>query len=84
MAAVAFVMIYYLRGVSWVWLGVAVLTGLSRIYVGVHYPSQVLFGWIVGILSGAVTVCVFEWLQRRKTIATPDNDVQTDELPETD
>lgn len=34
------------------WLAVAVLTGLSRIYVGVHYPSQVLLGWSIGVAIG--------------------------------
>ncbi|MFA6158424.1 MAG: phosphatase PAP2 family protein [Candidatus Paceibacterota bacterium] len=46
---------------GWVWLrhpksailsvGIPVtifLVGLSRVYLGVHYPSQVIVGWIVG------------------------------------
>lgn len=36
------------------WVPVALLTGLSRIYVGVHYPGQVLFGWACGVFAGVV------------------------------
>lgn len=43
-----------LRAIIAAWFVVAILTGLSRIYVGVHYPSQVLIGWIVGTLAAAL------------------------------
>lgn len=33
-------------------LGAAILMGFSRLYVGVHYPTDVLAGVIVGLLSG--------------------------------
>lgn len=53
LAAVATVMTLTL-GWRWglPWIVVAFLTGLSRIYVGAHFPSQVLLGWAVGIVVG--------------------------------
>ncbi len=35
-------------------LGVALLIGYSRIYVGVHYPSDILGGAIIGILASVL------------------------------
>lgn len=46
--AVAFMLVD--RRWGFAWLFVSLMTGLARIYVGVHYPSQVLFGWTLGAL----------------------------------
>ncbi len=54
MAAVATGMFLGLGWRAWPWMVLAFLVGLSRIYVGVHYPSQVLLGWGVGILVGFI------------------------------
>lgn len=49
-----------LVSITWpiAWTAIAFFTGLSRIYVGVHYPSQVLLGWTVGILASVFTVWI--------------------------
>lgn len=40
----------------------AALIAFSRIYIGVHYPTDVLFGAASGILCGALA----DWLMRRR------------------
>jgi undecaprenyl-diphosphatase len=66
MMAVAACFLYGFRPLGWVWLVVAVLTGLSRVYVGVHYPSQVLLGWLCGAFAAMVVLkCADAWARLR-------------------
>ncbi|MDE7233307.1 MAG: phosphatase PAP2 family protein [Lachnospiraceae bacterium] len=44
----------------------AVLISLSRLYVGVHYPSDVLFGVISGILISYVAEVIVERLWKKE------------------
>ncbi len=37
---------------KWVALWMAVLMGYSRLHVGVHYPSDILVGVVVGVFAG--------------------------------
>ena len=60
MAAIAFVFTYYLKWWGAPWIAIALLTGLARIYVGVHYPSQVLLGWLCGLFCGLLVVKTWE------------------------
>ena len=47
-------------------ISVSILVGFSRIYLGVHYPIDVLAGWSIGALSA-----ILFWLIFRKMLSRP-------------
>lgn len=65
MAAVATVITLRLKWWGAPWILVALLSGLSRIYVGVHYPSQVMLGWLTGIAVASVVVKAWDFFARK-------------------
>ena len=66
MAALAFVLCYYFKWWGTAWIVVAILTGLARIYVGVHFPSQVLLGYLCGLLCAFVVIKTWELFVRMR------------------
>ena len=41
------------------------IMGFSRMYVGVHYPSDVFVGMIVGIISGIMTIYFYRYIDKK-------------------
>ncbi|MCF3648727.1 phosphatase PAP2 family protein [Synoicihabitans lomoniglobus] len=52
-------------------LFVVALVGVSRVYLGVHYPTDVLAGWSAGIAWALLCWVVAVNLQRRRAVETP-------------
>ena len=64
MMAVAVAFLFYHRPLGYAWLAVALVTGYSRVYVGVHYPYQVLLGWLIGAFVAFVAVKSWQAVER--------------------
>ncbi|TLD71844.1 phosphatase PAP2 family protein [Phragmitibacter flavus] len=59
---------YYLVGA----VALSVLIGISRIYLGVHYPTDVLAGWCAGLVWASLCVMAARWLQRKGAVESAD------------
>lgn len=58
---------YFPTAAAWVLMVLAILISLSRLYVGVHYPTDVLGGAITGILIGWFVVAFYKKIIDRKS-----------------
>ena len=52
-------------------LALTALVGLSRLYLGVHYPTDVLAGWSFGLIWALLCWLVAHFLQKRGTLEPP-------------
>ena len=46
-------------------LVLAILIALSRLYVGVHYPTDVIGGAIIGVCSALLAIPLMNWIEKR-------------------
>ena len=70
----AIVLSYFLPRWTWAFFSFAALIAFSRVYVGVHYPSDVVGGAIIGLIIGSGVIIAFRlieewWIRRRNAPA---------------
>ena len=51
---------------------ITVLVGFTRIYLGVHFPSDVIAGWVIGTVWATMCWLGFRWLRRRDMNNSPE------------
>jgi membrane-associated phospholipid phosphatase len=65
------ILIFFFRRYKYAFLTTAVLVSLSRVYVGVHYPFDVLLGMTIGIFFAALWLII--WLTTANHLAKSEN-----------
>jgi undecaprenyl-diphosphatase len=69
--AVATLFTYYYRRIGPYVYGWAALVALSRVAVGVHYPSDILGGAVIGTLVSLCVILFWVWAARLYTVIFP-------------
>ncbi|MBU2445220.1 MAG: phosphatase PAP2 family protein [Bacteroidetes bacterium] len=53
---------YFYKHLKWILFSVAAIVALSRIFVGVHYPSDVIGGALIGVVLGFTLAKLYSFL----------------------
>lgn len=63
--ACAIIIAYYIQKAVIPAIGLAVLTGFSRIYFTVHYPSDVIGGMLIGSFCAFFTIYIYKKIKNK-------------------
>ncbi len=65
-----FIFLLFKNRYRWIWTIFiwAFVMSYSRIYLGVHYPGDILVGALVGILGGYIGYRLYQWLRSKSRL----------------
>lgn len=66
MTVITFSNLIYRAKFAYLMIFLLIFSGFARVYVGVHYPWDILGGLIIGILSVIVGYRLKSWLEKKK------------------
>jgi undecaprenyl-diphosphatase len=81
MFAAALLLTYYYRRWWPLFYMIAFLVAYSRVYLGVHYPTDTIFGAVVGTLCGLLVVWLIRATERffeKRRLSSADGEVDSD------
>ena len=58
----------FYRRVRWWLIGLAALIALSRVFVGVHYPGDILVGAALGTAIAGALIGMYIWVETKHPI----------------
>lgn len=57
---------YHFPTLKWVFFPLAFMISISRVFVGVHYPLDILGGWILGAFNAVLIIVLIRWWRSRR------------------
>lgn len=63
----AMIIFYFYRNWGYFAIPVSLIVGFSRVYVGVHYPFDVLGGWLLGCITAWLVITIWIFIKVRET-----------------
>lgn len=63
--AAALTLSFFYRNYKWIFFSIATLIAFSRVYVGVHYPFDVIVGAAIGLIISFGVILIYKSLSKK-------------------